>query len=67
VTFAKSNLSESAIKDFTKVIELSPENMDAYIGRAESYLKVKKSAKACNDYRVVCSQGTCSYFNKQCR
>lgn len=65
--FAKENLYESAIKDFTKVIELTPDNMDAYINRAQSYLKIKKTRKACNDYRVVCSQGNCVDFNKQCR
>ncbi len=46
---------EEAIEVFTALIEVEPNNVDLYLGRAEAYTYVKKYQEASNDYTQVVS------------
>ena len=42
-----------AVASFTEAIRLDPDNIQAYMGRAEAYLALGEYEKALEDYRVV--------------
>jgi tetratricopeptide (TPR) repeat protein len=49
---------DRAIDDFTKVIALSPNNRDAYYGRAACYDQQHNSGAASQDFRKACELGS---------
>lgn len=50
-----------AVASFTEAIRLDPDNIQAYMGRAEAYLALGEYEKALEDYRFV------SQKRKKCR
>lgn len=50
-----------AIKDFTKAINIDPNYEDPYSGRAESYLKIGLTKKACTDWQSLIDMGFIEY------
>ena len=49
--FQKANDCEQALSNFSKSIELDPNNGKAYVGRAECYEQLKKREEAAEDYK----------------
>ena len=45
-----------AIASFTEAIKLDPNNIQAYMGRAEAYLALGEYDKALKDYQFVCGK-----------
>mgnify|MGYP000189452545 CR=1 FL=1 len=45
-----------AIASFTEAIKLDPNNIQAYMGRAEAYLALGEYDKALEDYQFVCEK-----------
>ena len=45
-----------AVASFTEAIKLDPNNIQAYMGRAEAYLALGEYEKALEDYRFVCEK-----------
>lgn len=51
----KLNYTE-AVASFTEAIKLDPDNIQAYMGRAEAYLALGEYDKALKDYQFVCGK-----------
>ncbi len=49
-TFAKNGKMQDAIDNYTKALELDPNYIKAYVGRALSYEKMSNAVKALEDY-----------------
>ena len=59
---------KGAIIDFNKVIELNPNNAQAYYYRGVA--KEKSEEPYCSDYKKACELGeneACEWYNKQCK
>ncbi|MEA3317756.1 MAG: tetratricopeptide repeat protein [Bacteroidota bacterium] len=51
--YSKLGNTKLAIKDYNKLIYISPENLNLYIYRTKEYLKINRNTKAKNDINFV--------------
>ena len=61
---ALEKLTDQAIKDYTKAIELNPELAEAYDARGFVYFdKLGDKNRGCTDWKKACDLGVCENYN----
>ncbi|MBQ4132904.1 MAG: tetratricopeptide repeat protein [Desulfovibrionaceae bacterium] len=61
--YLRLNLLDLALADFSRAIELDPENPDNYMARASALLMQEDFPSMCRDFRTACGKGKCEGYN----
>ena len=64
IVYESESQYDRALSDYSEAIKLNPRFASAYANRATIMRKLGNMKMACWDWKVLCEQGDCSYYEK---